>query len=96
MLIEILDLAAALEWIALGVLVYLKARSLSRRLDALCGKLPANYRQVTVGPGPDPAGKKGPWGICPECGAVGYCYWDEKTDTRTCMACGHKENGTIR
>lgn len=71
MLIEILELAAALEWIALGVLVYLKARSLSRRLDALCGKLP-------IGPGPDPAGKKGPWGICPECGAVGYCYWDEK------------------
>ena len=67
MLIEILELAAALEWLALGVLVYLKARSLSRRLDALCGKLP-------IGPGPDPAGKKGPWGICPECGAVGYCY----------------------
>ena len=96
MLIEILDLAAALEWIALGVLVYLKARSLSRRLDALCGKLPASYRQVTAGPGPDPVGKEGPWGICPECGAVGYCYWDEKTDTRTCMACGHKDNGTIR
>lgn len=71
MLIEILELAAALEWLVLGVLVYLKARSLSRRLDALCGKLP-------IGPGPDPAGKKGPWGICPECGAVGYCYWDEK------------------
>ena len=53
------------------------------------GKLP-------IGPGPDPAGKKGPWGICPECGAVGYCYWDKKTDTCTCMACGHKDNGTIR
>lgn len=51
MIIEILELAAAMEWIALGVLVYLKARSLSRRLDALCGKLP-------IGPGPDPAGKK--------------------------------------
>ena len=96
MLIEILDLAAALEWIALGVLVYLKARSLSRRLDALCDKLPANYRQVTVGPGPDHAGKKGPWGICPECGTVGSCYWDKKTDTCTCMACGHKDNGTDR
>lgn len=89
MIIEILELAAALEWIALGVLVYLKARGLSRRLDALCGKLP-------IGPGPDPAGKKGPWGICPECGTVGYCYWDKKTDTCTCMACGHKDNGTIR
>ena len=89
MLIEILELAAALEWIVLGVLAYLKARSLSRRLDALCGKLP-------TGPGPAPAGKKGPWGICPECGAVGYCYWDKKTDTCTCMACGHKDNGTIR
>ena len=60
-----------------------------RRLDAICGKLP-------VGPGPDPAGKKGPWGICPECGAIGYCYWDEKTDTRTCMTCEHKDNGTDR
>lgn len=96
MIIEILELAAALEWLVLGVLVYLKARSLSRRLDALCDKLPANYRQVTVGPGPDPAGKKGPWGICPECGTVGSCYWDKKTDTCTCMACGHKDNGTIR
>ena len=96
MIIEILELAAALEWIALGVLVYLKARGLSRRLDALCDKLPANYRQVTVGPGPDPAGKKGPWGICPECGTVGSCYWDKRTDTCTCMACGHKDNGTIR
>lgn len=96
MLIEILELAAALEWLVLGVLVYLTARSLSRKLDAMCSKLPANYRQVTVGPGPDPAGKKGPWGICPECGTVGYCYWDKKTDTCTCMACGHKDNGTIR
>ena len=23
-------------------------------------------------------------------------FRDEKTDTRTCMACGHKDNGTIR
>lgn len=87
MLIEILELAAALEWLALGVLVYLKARSLSRRLDALCGKLP-------IGPGPDPAGKKGPWPICPECWAVGCCRWDEKTDTCTCTACGYTEEGT--
>lgn len=94
MIIEILELAAALEWIAMGVLVYLKARSLSRKLDAMCSKLPANYRQVTVGPGPDPDGKKGPWGICPECWAVGYCRWDEKTDTCTCTACGYTEEGT--
>lgn len=93
MLIEILDLAAALEWIALGVLVYLKARSLSRKLDAMCSKLSANYRQVTVGPGPDPVGKEGPWGICPECWAVGCCRWDEKTDTCTCTACGYTEEG---
>ena len=48
------------------------------------------------GPGPDPKGARGAWGHCPKCGAVGYCYWDKKTDTRTCMACGHKDNGTIR
>lgn len=101
MIIEILELAAALEWIALGVLVFLKLRSLKSRTDALLDEMwpksPATLRDETpIGPGPDPAGKKGPWGICPECGAVGYCYWDEKTDTRTCMACGHKDNGTIR
>ena len=30
MIIEILELAAALEWIALGVLVFFKLRSLKR------------------------------------------------------------------
>lgn len=35
MLIEILSLAATLEWIALGVLAFFKLRSLNRRVDAL-------------------------------------------------------------
>ena len=35
MLIEILSLAAELEWIALGVLVFFNLRSLNRRVDAL-------------------------------------------------------------
>ena len=42
------------------------------------------------GPGPDPTGKKGPWGICPNCATVGDCIWDADTDTRTCAVCGHK------
>lgn len=42
------------------------------------------------GPGPDPTGKKGPWGICPNCATVGACIWDADTDTRTCAVCGHK------
>ena len=33
MIIEILELAAALEWIALGVLVFSKLRSQKRRLE---------------------------------------------------------------
>lgn len=37
-LIEILSLAAALEWIALGVLVFFKLRALNRRADALLGE----------------------------------------------------------
>ena len=37
-LIEILNLAAALEWIALGVLVFLKLRALNSRADALLGE----------------------------------------------------------
>ena len=43
------------------------------------------------GPGPDPKGARGAWGICPKCGAVGYCYWDKEEDTCTCMACGYKD-----
>lgn len=35
MIIEILELAAALEWIALGVLAFFKLRSMSRRMDAM-------------------------------------------------------------
>ena len=42
------------------------------------------------GPGPDPTGKKGPWGICPNCATVGSCIWDADTDTRTCAVCEHK------
>ena len=37
-LIEILNLAAALEWIVLGVLVFFKLRALNRRADALLGE----------------------------------------------------------
>ena len=33
MIIEILELAAALEWIALGVLVFFKLRSLKRQTE---------------------------------------------------------------
>lgn len=34
MIIEILELAAALEWIALGVLGFFELRSIRRRLEA--------------------------------------------------------------
>ena len=37
-LIEILNIAATLEWIALGVLVFFKLRALNRRADALLGE----------------------------------------------------------
>lgn len=39
MLIEILEIAAALEWIALGVLVFFELRSKNRRLDAALKEL---------------------------------------------------------
>lgn len=39
MLIEILELAAALEWIALGVLVFFKMRSMNKRLDKMLDEL---------------------------------------------------------
>ena len=39
MIIEILELVAALEWIALGVLVFFKLRDKKRRLDAAIKKL---------------------------------------------------------
>ena len=41
MIIEILELAAALEWIALGVLVFFKLRSLKRRAMDLMDSLEA-------------------------------------------------------
>ena len=41
MLIEILDLAAALEWIALGVLVFFKLRSLKRQAEVTLEALDA-------------------------------------------------------
>ena len=95
MIIEILELAAALEWIALGVLVFFKLRSMKSRIDALLDEMwpksPATLRDETpIGPGPDSAGKKWPWGICPSCATVGSCIWDEDTDTCTCAVCGHK------
>ena len=39
MIIEILELAAALEWTALGVLVFFELRDKKRRLDAAIKKL---------------------------------------------------------
>lgn len=39
MIIEILEFAAALEWIVLGVLVFFKLRDKKRRLDAAIKKL---------------------------------------------------------
>lgn len=39
MIIEILSLAAELEWIALGVLVFFELRDKKRRLDAAIKKL---------------------------------------------------------
>ena len=39
MVIEILSLAAELEWIALGVLVFFKMRSIRRRLEATLKEL---------------------------------------------------------
>ena len=39
MIIEILELAAALEWIALGVLVFFELRDKKSRLDAAIKKL---------------------------------------------------------
>ena len=41
MLIEILELAAALEWIALGVLVFFKLRSLKRQAEVTLETLDA-------------------------------------------------------
>ena len=44
MLIEILELAAALEWLVLGVLVFFKLRSLRRRLEAALKDLEDSIR----------------------------------------------------
>lgn len=41
MIIEILELAAALEWIALGVLVFFKLRSLKRQAEVVLETLDA-------------------------------------------------------
>lgn len=41
MIIEILSLAAALEWIALGVLVFFKLRSLKRQAEVVLETLDA-------------------------------------------------------
>lgn len=94
MIIEILELAAALEWIALGVLVFFKLRSLKRRVDTLLDEMwpksPAMLRdEKPTGPGPDTNGKEGPWWKCPVCGTEGACKWDAKTDICTCQACGY-------
>ena len=44
MIIEILEFAAVLEWIALGVLVFFKLRSLRRRLEAAMKDLEDSIR----------------------------------------------------
>ena len=44
MLIEILELAAALEWITLGILVYSKLRSLSKRAEKLMDEIENDVR----------------------------------------------------
>lgn len=44
MIIEILSIAAALEWIALGVLVFFELRSLRRRLEAALKDLEDSIR----------------------------------------------------
>ena len=44
MVIEILNLVAALEWIALGALVFFKLRSLRRRLEAALKDLEDSIR----------------------------------------------------
>ena len=44
MIIEILGIAAALEWIALGVLVFFRLRSLRRRLEAALKDLEDSIR----------------------------------------------------
>lgn len=41
MIIEILELAAALEWIALGVLAFFKLRSLKRQAEVVLETLDA-------------------------------------------------------
>lgn len=45
MIIEILELAAALEWIALGVLVFFKLRSLKRQAEVVLETLDAAARK---------------------------------------------------
>ena len=44
MIIEILELASAMEWIALGVLVFFRLRSLRRRLEAALKDLEDSIR----------------------------------------------------
>jgi len=88
-LIEILNLAAALEWIALGVLVFFKLRSLTRRANDVMDTLEMVELIELKGTAPDEPGKEGPWWACPKCGAVGCCKWDAATDTSTCRACGY-------
>ena len=64
---------------------------MAKIMELFAASLDAMHDETPIGPGPDPAGKKGPWSICPKRGAVGYCYWDKEEDTCTCMACGYKD-----
>lgn len=89
MIIEILSLVALLGWIALGVMTFFKLRSLTRRANDVMDTLEMVELIELKGTAPDEPGKKGPWGHCPKCGAVGCCKWDADTDTRTCRACGY-------
>lgn len=48
MIIEILELAAALEWIALGVLVFFKLRSLKRQAEVTLEALDTAARKAIM------------------------------------------------
>lgn len=52
----------------------------------------ADKRELPKGPGPGPTGKRGAFGICPNCAAIGTAIWDTDTDACTCAVCGYKED----
>ena len=46
MILDVLNLLALIEWIALGIVVWLKARSLYRRSDAVLDALQSEETEV--------------------------------------------------